>query len=61
MVTRIDVDGVDLAFVGVEQNLQGVKVLGTDHDVHGVVAVALDPAGGPQSWVDRIPELGDDY
>ena len=60
VVGWVYVDRVDLAFVGVEQNLERVKVLGVDHDVERAVAAALNFAGGQQAGVDRIAELGDD-
>ena len=58
VVGGIDVDRVDLAFVGVEKDLERVEVLGVDHCVKGLVSAAFDTSGGHQPRVDGVAKLG---
>ena len=58
VVWGIDVDRVDLAFVGVEKDLERVEVLGVDHCVKGFVSAAFDTSGGHQPRVDGVAKLG---
>ena len=60
VVGRVDIDGVHLALVGVEQGLQGVEIFGVDDGVVRLVAAAFDTAGGDQARIDGVAEFGDD-
>jgi len=59
VVGRVNVDAVDFAAVGEEQGLEGMIVLGIDDRVKGLVAAALDLAGGDEARIDRVAELRD--
>ena len=60
IIGRVDVDAIDLAFVEVEEQLEGVIVLAFDHHVMGRVwTAAFHGTEMLEGWIDRFAETRD--
>ena len=61
VVGRVDVDHVHLALVGIEQELEGVEVVGIDDHVPGLVRPAPgDAVHWNQRRIDGLAKAADD-
>jgi hypothetical protein len=58
IVGRVDIDGVDLAAMGIGQRLQYMEILTVDHRVERLVPAALHAPGADKAGVDVVAELG---